>query len=231
MFKARGFLHDGVSIVHGVSLKAADFKEMADNHVGLIWSPRSNIELYGETTDVRAAKAAGVKIALAPDWSPSGSDGVIEELNYAATWNAGQNPRIFTDAEFFQMVTEIPAELAKLNDKIGTLEQHHFADLVVIHSEKPDAYNALVTASPTDVRLVVIGGDPVYGDEDLMRGLQPDGEFQSIRLCNATKFLNLQSEKLLQPNPPKPWNDTVAALKKALEASGLRLGELAPCED
>src|SRR5207253_1274694 len=39
--------------------------------VGLIWSPRSNIELYGDTTDVRTAKRMCVKIALAPDWSPT----------------------------------------------------------------------------------------------------------------------------------------------------------------
>jgi cytosine/adenosine deaminase-related metal-dependent hydrolase len=220
-----------VSIIHGVALNAHDFKEMADNHVGLIWSPRSNIELYGETTDVRAAKTAGVEIALAPDWSPTGSDGVLEELNYAATWDAGHNPRIFTDAELVKMVTAYPAELAKLNDKIGTLEQHHLADLLIIQSEKTDAYHALVTANPSDVRLVVIGGDPVYGDEDLMRGLQPDGEFQPVQFCKTTKFLNLQSEKLLQSKPPKPWKDTVAVLRKTLQASGLSLAELTPCED
>jgi 5-methylthioadenosine/S-adenosylhomocysteine deaminase len=83
-----GFLHAGVSLIHGVALGKVEFKQMADAHVGLIWSPRSNIELYGSTTDVRSAKAMGVKIALAPDWSPSGSDGLIEELKYAATWNA-----------------------------------------------------------------------------------------------------------------------------------------------
>ena len=62
---------------------------MAKNGVGLIWSPRSNIELYGVTTDVALAKEQGVKIAVAPDWSPSGSDGLLQELKYVATWNAG----------------------------------------------------------------------------------------------------------------------------------------------
>src|SRR5579864_1435659 len=94
-----GFLRPGVSVIHGVAFGKAEFMQMAAGGVGLIWSPRSNIELYGSTTDVRSAKEAGVKIALAPDWSPSGSDGMLEELKYAATWNASQTPPIFTDAE------------------------------------------------------------------------------------------------------------------------------------
>jgi cytosine/adenosine deaminase-related metal-dependent hydrolase len=76
----------GSSIIHGVALRKPDFEKMAAAGVGLIWSPRSNIELYGETADVATAKAVKVKedqritIALAPDWSPSGSDGVLQEL-------------------------------------------------------------------------------------------------------------------------------------------------------
>ncbi len=65
---------------------------MAAHGVNLIWSPRSNLELYGSTADVAAAKAAHVKIALAPDWSPTGSDGLLAELNYAAAWNDTQTP-------------------------------------------------------------------------------------------------------------------------------------------
>ena len=53
MFAARGFLRSGVSIIHGVALKEADFQKLAKNHVGLIWSPRSNIELYGGTAERR----------------------------------------------------------------------------------------------------------------------------------------------------------------------------------
>jgi 5-methylthioadenosine/S-adenosylhomocysteine deaminase len=229
MFKARGFLRDGVSIIHGVALSPSDFKEMASNRVGLIWSPRSNIEMYGETTNVRTAKASGVKIALAPDWSPTGSDGVLEELTYAAAWNSAQNPRVFTEAELVKMVTIYPAELAKLDDKIGSLAPQHFADLLVVRSDMHDPYRALLSASPTDVRLVVIGGNAIYGDEDLMHSLAPLAEFESVRVCDATKLLSLASEKTVQPKPPKAWTDTVAALRKALKASGLTLSELASC--
>jgi 5-methylthioadenosine/S-adenosylhomocysteine deaminase len=232
MFKARGFLREGVSIIHGISLSADDFLEMADNHVGLIWSPSSNIKLYGkdETTDVRVAKASGVKIALAPDWSPTGSDGLLEELHYAAAWNAQQQPPVFTDAELVQMVTIRPAELAKLDDKIGILRRHHFADLLIIRSQEADGYRALLNANPTDVRLVIIGGKPVYGDDDLMHSLAPKARFESVPVCNTSKLLSLESEKALQSKPPKPWKDTVAALNDALKEWNLTLSDLAPCD-
>ena len=71
MLKGRGLLRPGVSLIHGVAITPERFREMAANGVGLIWSPRSNVELYGDTANVAAAKAAGVKMALAPDWSPT----------------------------------------------------------------------------------------------------------------------------------------------------------------
>jgi 5-methylthioadenosine/S-adenosylhomocysteine deaminase len=232
MFKARGFLREGVSIIHGISLTPDDFLEMADNHVGLIWSPRSNTRLYGkdETTDVRVAKASGVKIALAPDWSPSGSDGLLEELRYAAAWNAHQQPPVFTDSELVQMVTIRPAELAKLDDKIGILRRHHFADLLIIRSQEADGYRALLNAKPTDVRLIIINGKPVYGDDDLMHSLAPNAPFETISFCSTNKLLSLESENALQLKPPKPWKDTVASLANELKKWNLQLSDLAPCD-
>ena len=229
MFKARGFLRDGVSIIHGVALGQPEFAEMAKNGVGLIWSPHSNLELYCDTTDVRIANQSQVKIALAPDWSPTGSDGVLEELNYAATWNAAQNLRVFTDAELVKMVTLNAAKLAKLDDKIGSLQPHHFADLLVVHSQETDPYRALVNASPTDIRLVIIGGSPVYGDDDLMQTLAPTAQLEPVRVCGTMKVLDFDTEEELQGKPPKSWKDTVDALTSALKPWCLSPSDLTPC--
>jgi cytosine/adenosine deaminase-related metal-dependent hydrolase len=195
----------------------------------LIWSPRSNLELYGDTTDVRTAKKSEVKIALAPDWSPSGSDGALEELNYAAVWNAGQTPKVFTDAELVYMVTVNPAKLARLDDKIGSLKPGYFADLLVVGSQETDPYRALLNARPTDVRLVVVGGSPVYGDEDLMQGLAPSAHLEPLSLCGTKKLLDLETENPLPGKTPKSWKDTVDALRKALKPSGLAPSDLTPC--
>ncbi len=59
--------------IHCAALNAGDFAVMAKHHGSIIWSPLSNLLLYGGTTDIKAARAAGVSIALGSDWSPSGS--------------------------------------------------------------------------------------------------------------------------------------------------------------
>jgi len=58
--------------IHAAALQKADFQVMADHGGAMIWSPLSNLLLYGDTADVKSAKAAGVRIGLGPDWSPSG---------------------------------------------------------------------------------------------------------------------------------------------------------------
>jgi len=90
ILQGRGLLKPGVSVIHAAALTPQNFVAMAKAGVGFIWSPRSNIELYGDTTNVAAAKAAGLLMAIAPDWSPTGSVGLLGELNYASEWNQAQ---------------------------------------------------------------------------------------------------------------------------------------------
>jgi 5-methylthioadenosine/S-adenosylhomocysteine deaminase len=82
MLESRGLLKNGLSIVHGVSLDRGQLDSMKAHEVGLIWSPHSNLALYGKTADVVMAKAVGIDIALAPDWSPSGGTGMLDEISY-----------------------------------------------------------------------------------------------------------------------------------------------------
>lgn len=226
-----GFLHTGVSVIHGVALGKPEFKQMADAHVGLIWSPRSNIELYGSTTDVRSAKAMGVKIALAPDWSPSGSDGMIEELKYAAAWNASQSPPVFDNVELVRMAAAVPAQLAGADNQIGSLSSGLYADLLLIHKKTgEDPYQALLDASPADVRLVMIGGIPIYGDRDLMDRLLPRHHLETIEVCGAPKALYIEAEKAV-PESEKSFKQISNELSSKLSELGTSLAELAPCEN
>ncbi|MEC8709701.1 MAG: lamin tail domain-containing protein, partial [Candidatus Thermoplasmatota archaeon] len=55
-------------LIHGVALTDREFTKMAEVGATLVWSPLSNLLLYGQTADIAAAKAAGVHITLAPDW-------------------------------------------------------------------------------------------------------------------------------------------------------------------
>lgn len=224
-----GFLRPGVSVIHGVALGRNEFDQMKKAGVGLIWSPRSNIELYGATTDVLSAKSAGIKIALAPDWSPSGSDGLLEELKYAATWNASQQPSpVFSDQELVSMATVIPAELAGVDKQIGSIEKGLYADLLFIRRGGKDPYQALLHASPADVRLVMVGGIALYGDPDLMTQLLPGKQLESLDVCGTKKALYVDTQEGL-PQTKKSLLEISNSLNAKLAQWGTSIAELAPC--
>jgi cytosine/adenosine deaminase-related metal-dependent hydrolase len=229
MFAARGFLRPGVSVIHGVALKPADFHDMAAREVGLLWSPRSNLELYGETTDVVSALREKVTIALSPDWSPTGSDGMLQELKFATTWNSGQAHSVFTDAQLVLMATKYPARLAGLADKIGTLAVGYYADLMVVKSTGQDVYSSIVHANPADISLVVVGGEPVYGDLELMKSLLLHQQTEMLTLCGVRKAIYFGSESKLQEATPNVWSRTTEELTSALRKWGTSLAPLADC--
>ena len=186
MFKQQGFMRPGVSIIHGVAIPPTGFAEMAKAGVGLVWSPRSNIELYGDTADIADAHTAGVMIALAPDWSPTGSVGMLGELQYAAAWNVVQTPAPFTDRELVLMATADPAKMVDLDSHIGSIMADRAADLVVIRRTAKDVYASLTHAAPQDVMLTVVRGKAVFGDVSMMK--QWNGRAgDSVQICGEAK--------------------------------------------
>jgi hypothetical protein len=225
MLKATGFLRPGVSIIHGVALQKAQFGEMATNGVGLIWSPHSNIALYGKTVDIGSAKAAGVTIAIAPDWSPSGSNGMVEELQYASQWNSQQAQRIFDPPDLFQMATANAAKLAGANDKIGSLATGMAADIVVFPPKGDSPWTAILDSDPGTIRLVVVGGKPMLGDSDLMRKLLPSGKFETLTVCQHDKGLNIESE-----TGGESWKEIETNLTRELQNVNSSLSELVKCK-
>jgi 5-methylthioadenosine/S-adenosylhomocysteine deaminase len=229
MFAARGFLRSGVSIIHGVALKQSDFKRLAANHVGLIWSPRSNIELYGGTADVAAALSENVKMAIAPDWSPTGSNGMLEELTYATTWNAGQPVAIFSNKELVRMATQYPAQLAGLDDKIGAIAAGKYADVIVLKRKEMDAYDAIGHANAQDVELVIIDGRVVYGNPSAMKKLMAHEKLELFSVCGTEKAISFESEAKAQGVSPKTWTETTRVLGAALREWGSTLAPLAEC--
>ena len=120
LLKERHLLRPGVSVIHGIALTDEDFRAMSNASVGFVWSPRSNYELYGETANLQAALANQIVTAIAPDWSPTGSDGLLSELNYAARWNADRPRSLFDDRSLLAMATVNPATLVHLDHRLGS---------------------------------------------------------------------------------------------------------------
>jgi len=235
MLKGRGLLEPGVSLIHGVGLKPADFAEMAAHHVGLIWSPRSNIELYGDTADVAAAKAAGVEIALAPDWSITGSDGTLGELTWASLWSEGHG-HLFSDKELVRMATINAAELSGNADHLGSLAPGHLADLIVVMPNIPfeppsgrhDAWWTLTHASPAQLALVTVAGRAILGDPELLSQMTST-KGEAIPICNAQKTLLLTGSRGHADSANEPFAATNLILLDAMQHLGRRLAPIAEC--
>ena len=224
MFKARGFLRPGASIVHGAALQEADFREMAANGVGLVWSPRSNMELYDQTADVVSAKAAGVTIALAPDWSPTGSSGILEELRTASRWNRDHG-KPFSDRDLLQMITTNPARLAGVSDRIGSLAVGMEADFVILPRKKDSSpLEAATDNDAAGIMLVAISGRPLLGDATYL-GRFSGGTLELIKVCGREKAFRLSGDMA---------GDTLGALQHrlamALKSVGSSLASLSDCQ-
>lgn len=143
--------------IHCVALKRADFKLMTKHGAAMIWSPLSNLLLYGQTADIASAKAEKMLIGLGSDWSPSGSKNLLGELKaaYACSRQAGT---LFSAKDIVAMATRNAARILKWEQGIGSLEAGKRADLVVVREADGDPYLHLIRARETDISLVVIDG-------------------------------------------------------------------------
>jgi 5-methylthioadenosine/S-adenosylhomocysteine deaminase len=143
---------------------------------GIAWSPLSNLWLYGQTTDVPAARAAGVRVCIGSDWAPSGTKHVLGELKVARLV-ADERGWDLTDADLVRMVTSNPGDLLTFSwgRQVGRLERGAIADLVVVHAKRGVApFRRIVQATESDIDLVVIDGRPRYGVASLMSAAGAD---------------------------------------------------------
>jgi 5-methylthioadenosine/S-adenosylhomocysteine deaminase len=166
--KGKGLLTDATVVVHGLALEAADFAEMraapparldgTGDGLGakLVWSPLSNLLLYGRTANVYEALAEDVLVSLGTDWTPSGSRNLLGELKVADlalrrddllgssrgllpdVALEGRHGRRAADAEraldrlLVDMVTRNPARAVRWYDRVGSIEPGKTADLFVV---------------------------------------------------------------------------------------------------
>lgn len=155
--------------IHCVALKRRDFDLMAGKGASMVWSPLSNLLLYGKTANIKAAKKAGVNITLGADWSPSGSKHLLGELKVARAVSQAQGG-LFSDLELVSMATRNAARAIKWHNVVGSLESGKRADLIAIKGTDKPAYAQLLDCRERDIVLVMIDGVRRYGLPKLMRG-------------------------------------------------------------
>jgi cysteine-rich repeat protein len=183
---------DQSAFIHGVGVFAPDIANMALDSTALIWSPRSNITLYGDTAPVTEAAADGVLIALGTDWTPTGSMNLLRELACADSLNSTYYGGYFSDADLWEMVTINAAIAAAMDDVIGSISTNRVADLAIFDGTAGVDHRAVIAAAPEDVVLVLRAGEPLYGDDAVIAALASSCD--TLDVCGTGKRVCLMND-------------------------------------
>jgi 5-methylthioadenosine/S-adenosylhomocysteine deaminase len=178
------------TIVHGTAFDATEFGQMATAGMKLVWSPKSNVFLYGATAKIDVAIASGVQIiALGPDWALGGSVNLLDELAFAAAWDDAHLGNVLTNERLFRMVTIDAAKVLGWDSLLGSLEVGKRADLAIVAGDPSDPYASIVRLRPAGVFLVMVDGKALYGDASLVAAGPAVPGCETINVCNASKFI------------------------------------------
>jgi 5-methylthioadenosine/S-adenosylhomocysteine deaminase len=214
-------INDRLAAIHAAGLLPEDFEVLARHQGSMVWSPLSNLLLYGATAQVDAARRAGVRIGLGSDWSPSGSKNLLGELKVA--WLCSQHllGGLFSARDLVAMATRDAASILKWQRALGSLEAGKRADLVVFAGKTGDPYEALLRSRETSIRLVMVNGVARYGMPALMTRLGAKGE--ALRVGGKERRIHLAQETA----DPHVASLTLGAARTALKQAFRRLPELA----
>ncbi len=176
--------------IHSVGLFPEDFAIMGNNNGTMIWSPMSNLLLYGVTADIVSAKENDILIGLGSDWTPSGSKNLLEELKVAKLIS-DQLGGVFTNEELCRMINTNAAKILKWDQHMGSIEAGKKADLIVLSGKKGNVYEELIEAREQTVIWSVIAGIPRCGQNRIMSKF--DIPLEKVKMKSVTRYLYLEN--------------------------------------
>lgn len=186
------YTESNAALVHAIGLSTADYYRMARDAAMIVWSPRSNIALYGHTAGVTTFSSMGGVIALGTDWTYSGSINMVRELACADQLNQDHYDGHFSDRELWQMATVNGAMATGTDGILGSLEEGLVGDIAVFDGASLDSYRAIIDADAEGVVLVLRAGVPLYGEADTVTALGRDCE--AVDVCGSDMAICTEQE-------------------------------------
>jgi 5-methylthioadenosine/S-adenosylhomocysteine deaminase len=215
-----GLVWPGLVGVHCTAMTEADYrqwKQITGGPPKIVWSPTSNLLLYGQTTDVAAALRVGALIAIGTDWAPSGTRNLLWELKTVDQVNKTRLHNLLTERQIVELATVNPARMVGWQDKVGTLKAGMYADLVVIDDRHaPNAYRNLIDAVEQNVQLVFVGGNPLYGDEVHMRRLKTYNNAPRYEVLPETAGARPKAIDMQENPTARKGTETLAQVRASL---------------
>ncbi|MBM9400501.1 amidohydrolase family protein [Gluconacetobacter azotocaptans] len=186
-----------MTILHGVGLTTADLETLRRQAGAIVWSPRSNLALYGRTLDVVTARRLGIPVALGTDWLPSGSMNMSREFACATRYDRQHLNGALSARDLWRMATTDGARAVHAETMLGAIAPGRVADLVLFRPAGPagnDPFDAVVRSRPATVDLVMRGGRILYGDAALVAGLDLPG-CEALDVTGERKALCIRTDQ------------------------------------
>lgn len=178
--------------IHATALQPKDLHVLRQKGAAVVWSPLSNLVLYGDTMRIKSARSEQLRIGLGSDWSVSGSKNLLGELKVARLVGADLDAG-FSDADLVAMVTSEAAKILHWDAVLGSLEAGKRADFLVVKIADQDPYGGLLDARETDIQLVVINGVPRLGTATLMKKAGFE-DTEKVSIGSAERRLHLEQK-------------------------------------
>jgi len=167
-----GFLGPEASFAHGVWLRPAEMKLLAERGATVVHNPGSNLRLRNGIAPVQAMREAGIPVALGTDEQTLSDDNDLLAEARLAGHLSGLNGAALPPAELMNMATGRGAAAAGFGELTGELAAGRRADVVLldaeritepaVRSELPMADLLIARGRGSDVRTVLIDGKVVF---------------------------------------------------------------------
>jgi cytosine/adenosine deaminase-related metal-dependent hydrolase len=171
-----GWLEGDVWCAHCVHLSDGDVARFGETGTGVAHCPTSNLRLGAGVAPVRQLVDAGVRVGLGVDGSASNERGdLFLEVKQALLVARGRGgPGALTVRDALRLGTRDGAAVLKRDD-LGSLEPGKSADLAIWGTDglglggADDPVGGLVLSAPHRVDRLIVGGDDVVRDGELVR--------------------------------------------------------------
>jgi len=189
-----GWLADDVWCAHCVHLSEDDIARFAGTGTGVAHCPTSNLRLGAGVAPVRDMLDAGVRVGLGVDGSASNerSDLFFEVKQALLVARGRGGGTAMTARDAIRLGTRGGAAVLRRDD-IGSLEPGKCADFVAWGTSglelggADDPVAGIVFAGPQRPELVVVGGEPIVREGELVRA--EEAEIARAHRAEARRFL------------------------------------------
>lgn len=194
-----GLLDRYTVLVHGLAIDREGVALMRNLQASLIVCPSSNDFLFGMVPDISVL--GGIeKVALGNDSPLTAGGDLLDEIRFAIRSSG------ISASSAYHMVTTGAAEILRLENAEGSIQESGMADLIAVRDTGQDPADRLGTLSMNDVEFVMVGGRVQLVSEAILgrlpfgarQGLEPLWIDESVRWLRApVKTLLQKTEEVL----------------------------------